>query len=256
MEVRFIKPSVKFLKSTTNLSLEKAVKLLAQILNICYRNEKERSFEDALKFVKAIAKKGHTSFLEHVSVFDKYNELPVKNHKFIDYDEVMFEGRFLNGRTLWESLREKMFSPSIFANTPLNSDGTRLLFFITTDIGTLLQITRHRTLSFTVESTRYTNYLKKGMDFIEPNELYFNQDDDIIEKVKEHCINCANLYEQLIKEGCEKQQARQVLPKQQATRLYVSGTKKWLKEFVKTRTGEGVQAPIKWIAEEISKYLQ
>ena len=39
---------------------------------------------------------------------------------------------------------------------------------IITDRGVLAELTRHRLASFSVESTRYVNYSKKGLEFIKP----------------------------------------------------------------------------------------
>ena len=79
-----------------------------------------------------------------------------------------------------------------------------------TDRGVSHEIVRHRN-SFAQESTRYVNYMKRGLTFIKPADF-----DDWSNEVKytytKSLIAAEQGYLNMIKNGCKPQEARSLLP--------------------------------------------
>jgi thymidylate synthase (FAD) len=79
------------------------------------------------------------------------------------------------------------------------------------DRGFVDELTRHRIASFAVESTRWCNYFKKDIEFIEP----INLKEESIKAYNEwanSCVIAEIAYKKMIENGCTPQIARSVLP--------------------------------------------
>lgn len=92
----------------------------------------------------------------------------------------------------------------------------RVTVRFTTSNSIMRELTRHRAMSFTVESTRYCNYSKNkfgnGVTFIQPY-WYSNPEESERSRMLEIALSDAeHSYLALIKEGCKPQEAREVLP--------------------------------------------
>lgn len=75
-----------------------------------------------------------------------------------------------------------------------------------TDRGVSHELVRHRIASFTQESSRYVNYNKRNMNFIEPADFTLEEDDiDLLRHIEEH-------YNKKLAGGKTPQQARYFLP--------------------------------------------
>lgn len=142
-------------------------------------------------------------------------------------------------------------------------------FYIETNRGVLAELTRHRCLSPTVESTRYVNYSKTDkygeMCFTDQISLYEpdeNDSEDIVKKnrKKQRMIlkmyaKEEKMYNKLIKNGFIPQEARNVLPNGLVSRMYVTGTLlEWL-HFVKLRSDKSAHPDIRVIADQVKSYL-
>jgi len=93
--------------------------------------------------------------------------------------------------------------------------------------GFIAEVTRHRTMSFAVQSTRYVD--NSNFDIIFPFEL----EPDLAEKVKKHMDSTQELYNELIQSGFKKQDARQLLPIGISQDMCMAGTiEDWKKVFV------------------------
>ena len=142
---------------------------------------------------------------------------------------------------------------------------------IITDRGVLAELTRHRLASFSVESTRYVNYSKKGLEFIKPcfwdfepiNTLQYDKWSD--GKLSQYQLwltamqHAENTYLQLIKSGATPQEARSVLPMSLKTEIIMSANlREWLHIF-KLRCSEKSHPSIREIMiplrEEFAKRL-
>lgn len=142
-------------------------------------------------------------------------------------------------------------------------------FYIETNRGVLAELTRHRCLSPTVESTRYVNYSKTDkygeMCFTDQVSLYEPSENDskgVVKKnrkkqrmLRKMYAKEEKMYNKLIKNGFTPQEARNVLPNGLVSRMYVTGTlHEWL-HFVELRSDKSAHPDIRVIADQIKDYL-
>ena len=114
------------------------------------------------------------------------------------------------------------------------------------DRGISHEIVRHRTASFSQESTRYCNY-SGSMTFIEPP--FF--DDLCLQLWENEMQNIENLYNLLISKGTKPQEARTILPNSTKTEIIMTATRDVWKHFFDLRTAEGAHPQMKQIAEPL-----
>lgn len=147
-------------------------------------------------------------------------------------------------------------SPSDIATTAeiitadqLETDDERDAHFTQTvkfvvDRGISHEIVRHRTASFSQESTRYCNY-SGDVTFIKPP--FFNG----LSAVKwEKSVEYAEyIYNLLIAKGAKPQEARAVLPNSTKTEIIMTANVECWKHFVDLRTAAGAHPQMKQIAE-------
>lgn len=114
------------------------------------------------------------------------------------------------------------------------------------------QFVRHRHLSFCQESQRHVDY-SKGISYIVPDKIKFN--DEALQEYREAMGQDILLYNELLKLGVPKEDARSVLPVCTATTLYVTGNARGWLEFFKQRLDNPAQEEIKEMALAIWKIL-
>lgn len=95
-----------------------------------------------------------------------------------------------------------------------------------TDRGVTHEVVRHRISSYAQESTRYCNYGKLGIRFIEPVDFKLNKDDKaILRALEKHYMKC-------LKQKRSPQQARYFLPNGLKTEIVMScNVREWLHFF-------------------------
>jgi thymidylate synthase (FAD) len=134
---------------------------------------------------------------------------------------------------------------------------------ITTSRAIAAQILRHRSFSFQEFSQRYAEaqgseeYQARRQDTKNrQNSIDDMSDDDKnwFELVQKQVWNiCYSTYEEALKRGIAKEQARFLLPLSTTTKLYMSGSvRSWL-HYLDLRTGNGTQLEHKEIADAIKK---
>lgn len=112
---------------------------------------------------------------------------------------------------------------------------------IVADRGFLAEITRHRKMSFSVESTRYCNYSKdqfgNEITFIIPSLFTENKIKEVAKDIKQDIdtqpsieedwykilLNIEKSYLNMVKHGASPQLARSILPMSLKTEMYVTG---------------------------------
>lgn len=143
-------------------------------------------------------------------------------------------------------------------------------FKIICDRGITHEIVRHRSLSFTQESTRYVNYNGKGFEFILPQHLIdagFSMDKTVdsipldtwmeFMEYRKCCAESAGSYKHLSASYHLKPQiARDVLPNLLKSEIVVSGRWSGWRHFIELRDSTAAHPRIRWIAKEIRKWFE
>jgi thymidylate synthase (FAD) len=122
------------------------------------------------------------------------------------------------------------------------------------DRGVSHEIVRHRLCAFTQESTRYCNYVGKGITFIRP---FFWKDNDVKSLRWRTCIEeCENSYNYLIKNGATPQEARSVLPNSLKTEIVVTANIREWRHILTLRTAKSAHPQMRQIMIPLLKELQ
>jgi thymidylate synthase (FAD) len=125
---------------------------------------------------------------------------------------------------------------------------------IVCDRGVLAELTRHRLASFSVESTRYCNYGKRGGIRVTP--LLDGLTSAQIERREKLYSMIEEVYEQELSEGVAPQQARDNLPTCLTTTIVMTcNFREWL-HVIKLRTDKSAHPAIRHIVGMIQKILQ
>ena len=272
--MKLIKPSFKIKEQDPGL--DGVYKQIEWAGRHCYKSLDKITENSAKEFVDRMIKSGHLSVLEHGTVylnihweneihevfenmFKFYNENPYsKIVRKITNTEDLCPDLFIstNYRVLVEHNR---FDDLKYLCEPTKYHEKRICVRFICDRGILAEFTRHRTFSFSAESTRYCNYSKNKFNneityilpcWIEEKDLpkgsCYSKDDwgslicefyyEATEKGKRDGINISpvknfifalqtneQLYFSLLKEGWKPQQARAVLPNALKTELVMTG---------------------------------
>jgi thymidylate synthase (FAD) len=148
----------------------------------------------------------------------------------------------------------------------------------------LAEITRHRLASYSVASTRYINYAKKGLEFIIPTWIdmpsgeytyslsrglglgqvrrYFVNKEDILIQEKrflDNLFDVETLYNSYIKNGRTPQEARAILPNCLKTTIVMTANLREWRHVLKLRTDKSAHPEMRQIMcpllEELKKKL-
>ena len=123
----------------------------------------------------------------------------------------------------------------------------------------MAQWTRHRHMSFSIESQRYICYAKDKfggeITFIKSPEF-----DKYPDATKRLLVNyfwdCEEQYLKLIEDGLKAQEARQVLNNAVKTEMVVTANLRTLREFLKLRTSKSAQSEIRHLATQLLEQLK
>ena len=241
---------------------------LERIGRVCYKSEDKITENSAEKFLDMLIKNGHTSIFEHLQLIFKYRGYNIwYNSKFAKIDELYVSANFraildcgvpnISPLDYFEKLvneqitnEEKQREKTYLAN---NSHFVET-FHIVTDRATSHELVRHRTGSFTQESTRFINYKKKFSDieFIQPIGLF---NDELVKIWKDAMRYAQVAYDDMITLA-KPEIARSVLPHSTKTELYMTCRLKDWKHFLDLRLSPKASPQIRDIAEKIQIKLK
>lgn len=135
----------------------------------------------------------------------------------------------------------------------------------------LAQITRHRHLSFSVQSQRYVKFGSSdrsgGMGYVEPESLVYGKDVEWITTDEEEIIAGAGsifdkamrfsqkAYDKLREAGVPAEDARMVLPNAATTNLVMTGNLRSLLDFHSKRSAKGAQWEIRELADKLREEI-
>ena len=125
--------------------------------------------------------------------------------------------------------------------------------FLVKDISRICshQFVRSKHLDFLQRSQRYCNEEETNVLIPESLKKY----DECNYGISDFIYNAQILYENLIKDGIKKEDARFILPQGTTTELLVVGNFQAWYDFIKLRSGKEVQWEIREVAHEINRQL-
>ena len=266
--MKLIKPNFEIItQNSNNDGMLKHIELCGRV---CYKSEDKIKDNTAAIFVNGLIKSGHTSVLEHGTVYLEINNFLYDSHfnheaylwnKFIDkyknnqYSRVTNNNYSVYITTNYRVLIENKWLDDLqYQCEPTEFHEKRVTVKFICDRGISHEFVRHRVFSFSQESSRYCNYSKdkfgNEITFIEPFWLkdipveYYTRSPESL-MPSERCDSAANFlyqlelieetYFELIEEGWKPEQARSVLPNSLKTELMMTGFVSDWKHFFELR---------------------
>ena len=280
--IDWINPNVEEIKQQ---DLLKHIELCGRV---CYKSEDKITEDSAEKFVNNLITRGHTSVLEHGTV---YLDTPESIGMIRNDIERQFISNILwspytycttgnvndhrllttNFRVVVDAVHGSLAAAlkivSKYEPKYLSQFLKRKTFRITCDRGVSHELVRHRVFSFSQESTRYVNYNKKGFQFIKPawwnDEIYgkepANEEEARVQSQYKNflyaCQEAVEYYENLTGLGQTPQQARAVLPNAVKTEVVMTGTTLQWEKFLELRTDKAAHPDMQVVANKIKELL-
>lgn len=279
--MRLIKPSFEIKEQESGLSgIYKQIEWAGRH---CYKSLDKITEDSAKEFVDRMIKSGHGAMLEHGTIYlysteqiikkyynNKYSVVKYFSENHIDEERKGNYGWYIttNLRVLVEN---NWLDDLQYICEPTEYHEKRHTVKFICDRGILAEFTRHRSMSFAAESTRYCNYSKdkfnneitcilppwlsendlpKGFGYTSDEwgslicEFYY----EATEKGKSEGFNIEparnfvfalqtseQLYFSLLKEGWKAQEARTILPNSLKTELVMTGFESDWKHFFELR---------------------
>lgn len=223
--MRLIKPSFNIIEQKPGI--EGIYKIIEQAGRTCYVSTDRTTEDSAKRFVEMLNVRHHLSVYEHGTVYLKINfnyidisekyDIPILpdiilkyvNNKYTKTVIIENPSNYIayittNYRVIVENKWEDDLQ---YLCEPTEYHEKRVTVHFVSDIHFYKDITRHRPMSYAIESTRFCNYIKKifgnSISFATPiwlkeeEELEFEEDLRVVE----------NLYFKWIKKGWQPQQA-------------------------------------------------
>ena len=204
--------------------------------------------------------------------------------KFVNYESYFLDELSVDllkrcefaGRTCYAS-RDKIIENSYeeFIRKVIKSGHESVLehrmlsFFVKCDRATMAELTRHRHTAYSVQSTRYVNGNKHGLEFVIPH--WMRRDDytpetdyDLLTWSDASCDDyfivlywaeamrrCSSTYSLLASNSFKPEDARGVLPNDLATEMVVSCNLRELRSILKLRTSKAAHPNIRRIFKKL-----
>lgn len=226
---------------------------------ICYRSVSKGTITSE-QFVKGLIQRGHLKPLSHGTVLLKV-DIPVwkaisQRHPWIVCLEQFADGTCAYATNLlflveyfpdsWETVLKTCWYDSL-KYTPSKLRPTFYWSPIGRDIAD--EFARH-IHGICMESTRYVNYNKRGMDFVSSVE-FPNLSPRALEMFKKKLEEDEKTYNTLVGEyGCKPEFARKILPLDVATSMVQTGFVKHWKHFFKLRCAPDAHPDARFLANQ------
>lgn len=234
--MKLIKPSWEILEQSSGLQgIYKQIELAGRT---CYKSLDKITDDSAEGFVNRMIKSQHYAMLEHGTVYLNIPQFSIdtwQKYCFNSYSKVsslvnIYGVTHTAITTNYRVLIENGWLDDLkYLCEPTEHHEKRVTVRFTTSNGIMREFTRHRVMSFAVESTRYCNYSKDKFNnevtFIIPSwcsyeeaTCTFDNSENWNEVTKPEFLLRKQLvmaewsYLKLIEMGCKPQEAREVLP--------------------------------------------
>jgi flavin-dependent thymidylate synthase len=259
--MKLIEPKAVWLGEATN-----SIELIEKAGRVCYRSEPKG---DARAFVERLIARGHLSVLEHSnrSVLSPLSLQVALSHyfphiKFFEFKEINEGGHLFTIITgnlrVWieyydaENVDLDWLCEIKYETPP---EHKRYSAHIICDRGVLAEITRHRTLSFSVESSRYCDYSRE-MEFVRPcwDQAINTRIQDYV-SFELFCNNAELAYKMARDSGWKPEQARYFMPMGAKTEMICTGNQMAWSNFFTLRLSKAAHPSIREIAEMLHKEL-
>ena len=255
--MKIVKPSIEFVEE------KNLVKKLRMAYAVCYKNEASVNWDKMAEWIQSKARIGHCSPLEHVRIkvpLEEYNELLQKRRNAkITEAPYGFQSRinihlWANPRNVEMNVRDWVAIGGKIENLREYREATDYATVkIICDRGVSHEFVRHRSLSFTQESTRYCNYCGDVMFINLFSAFQSTGFNGFLKRMifSGACRFAELFYSALIHLGANPQEARAVLPNGVKTEIWITGTFNEWKAFFKLRCGKGAHPQARQICELI-----
>lgn len=244
--MKLIKPSFEILEQEIpvkklDMSQEQYVEVykdymykhIEKCARVCYKSEHLIKEGSAITFVERMIKSGHYATLEHGTVYLKFPDFG-KRYEDNPYSKIVYVGSDFIESYVTTNLRvlveNDWLSDLQYVCYPAEFQEKRITVHFISNIHFYKDLTRHRKMSYCIESTRYCNYSKdkfgNELTFIKP--VWFSS--DIYEGLTEperifwnNCEHCEYDYIRLIDAGWKPEQAAAVLIQDVKADIYCTG---------------------------------
>lgn len=243
--MKLVKPSFEIWQQPSGL--EGIYKQIERAGRICYKSEDKTAEDSAKPFVDRMIKSQHYAMLEHgtVYLFIPWNEYYDKEANFRYFYNKYSSHKRVNGVGVYITTNYRViaennwFGDLKYLCEPTKFDEKRICVHFILDRAIAMEFIRHRTFSFSMESTRYCNYSKdkfgNELTFIKP---CFLDDSELALYGPYHTVarnkspesifiaslnNAEKDYIDLINLGWKPQEARAILPNALKTELVMTG---------------------------------
>lgn len=244
--------------------------IIMECAKTCYQS-KIKGGQDSKAFVDRLIRNGHTAMLEFGTVHLKIPILDLRNNTDLlawrdtwddcPWIQYTMDRSFMyvttNMRYLWERdfWNDSILNYRIEPSKSLDKFPQRRCVKCITSIGIGRELTRHRTLSFAQESTRYCNFSQdkfgRELTFIKPSRT----EDENFEEYYKKCLNSIEeAYMMGIHFGLQPEDIRGILPLDTKTQICVCGFDSHWSHFFSLRLHGSTGKPhpeMKNLAEKI-----
>lgn len=241
--MKLIKPSFEILEQ--GFSVDAIYKHIELCGRTCYKSADKITKDSAKPFVDKMINSKHLAMLEHGTV---YLTIPNKNisrslmiykYEINPYSKVVCTDDNIYITTNYRLIIENNWNEHLkYIASPTKFHEKRITVRFIANIHFYKDLTRHRKMSYAIESTRFCNYTKDKfggeLTFIQPcwiKEEYIPEDYNRSEQFvmfTEMLENIESTYNFMINSGWQAQQAANILPQATKAEIIVTGfAKDW-----------------------------
>jgi len=268
--MKLIDQEVKLLVQDGSLGFYKHIEKCGRV---CYKSEDKITSDSAKDFVDRLIISKHYAMLEHGTIYlsrkvDHYDGNYLNFEVFYEkdpYSKINYSDGILyvttNYRVIVENKKQQDF---MYLSDPTEFHEKRYTLLLTTSIGIVRELLRHRKFSFANESTRYCNYSKdkfgNELTFIMPKWYKDSKYDSMkLNDFDRYLKYVEDLYMHYVDCGIQPQEAREILPLCTKSDIIMTGFKQDWESFLDLRYRGTTGAPhpdMKVLAELIYKKLK